>query len=131
MQQIGLLALGCFVGGILILGLPVEGHVDPKAFQELAAFVLGTALAGPAFVWIGKYGGANLGDALFAYPIGLLLALLWFYVRISLGNLDAAEPILRHLAILHVIAIGVVTFVAVIITGRALIAEIYAWLRKQ
>jgi hypothetical protein len=115
MAQLGMLALGAFIGGILCLGLPVTQSVGTDEFIKLAGFVITSALTGPVFTWVGKLGGIQqLGDALFVYPIGLFLAMLWFYVRLSISNLAAPETDIKVVVVsmLHIAAITAVTLVA-------------------
>jgi hypothetical protein len=112
MDKLGMLALGAFVGGVLSLGLPLTKTLSVDEFRKVAIFVLGSAFTGPVFVLIGYFGGSKLGEALFAYPIGLGLSLLWFYVRMSLENIRNADRNLKILGWLHVGAITFVTLVA-------------------
>ena len=78
MENLGMLSLGSFAGGVLCLGLPLKPEdFKIEELMKVTLFVLSTAIAGPIFTWIGKLGGASkLGESLIAYPIGLLLALL-------------------------------------------------------
>lgn len=114
MENLGMLSLGAFAGGVLCLGLPL----NPENFKidelmKITLFVVSTAITGPIFTWIGKLGGATtLGDALFSYPIGLLLALLWFYVRISLLNFSTGNVKLIVLSALHILIVMAATLVA-------------------
>ncbi len=71
------------------------------------------------FTWIGKLGGASkLGEALFAYPIGLLLALLWYYVRMSLLNLGSDNKNVKLVAFAHIAGVTIMTLAA---------AYVFAW----
>ena len=115
MDRLGMFALGGFVGGLLCLGLPVTTEISGGEFQKIAFFVLTSAFTGPVFVWIGYLGGSKIGEALFAYPIGILIALLWFYVRLSLINIAGDNLNLQVLGGLHIIAIVLVTAVALYI----------------
>jgi hypothetical protein len=87
--------------------------------MKVTLFVLSTAIAGPIFTWIGKLGGASkLGEALFAYQIGLLLALLWYYVRMSLLNLGSNNKNVKLVAFAHIVGVTIMTLVA---------AYVFAW----
>jgi hypothetical protein len=114
-DKLGMLALGAFVGGVLSLGLPLTTALATEEFKKIAVFVLGSAFTGPVFTLIGYFGGSQLGDALFAYPIGLCLALLWFYVRMSMENIRSADKTLKWIARLHIAAITIVTLAAIYI----------------
>jgi hypothetical protein len=120
MENLGMLSLGSFAGGVLCLGLPLKPEdFKIEELMKVTLFVLSTAIAGPIFTWIGKLGGASkLGEALFAYPIGLLLALLWYYVRMSLLNLGSNNKNVKLVAFAHIVGVTIMTLVA---------AYVFAW----
>jgi hypothetical protein len=120
MENLGMFSLGCFAGGVLCLTFPLKPE-DFKSEQlmKVTLFVLSTALTGPIFAAIANFGGASkLSDALFAYPIGLLLALLWYYVRISLANFATDNKKMQRIAVAQIIGVT-------ILTGAAFYA--FAW----
>jgi hypothetical protein len=120
MENLGMLSLGSFAGGVLCLGLPLKPEdFKIEELMKVTLFVLSTALTGPIFTWIGKLGGAlKLGESLFAYPIGLLLALLWYYVRMSLLNLGSDNKNIKLVAIAHIAGVTILTLAA---------AYVFAW----
>ena len=61
---------------------------------------------------------SKLGEALFAYPIGLLLALLRYCVRMSLLNLGSDNKNIKLVAFAHIAGVTIMTLAA---------AYVFAW----
>ena len=107
MSFIGMLALGIFVGSIISIG--VLKTTDWSKLQGLFVTILGSALSGAVFAFINYLGGTKLGDAVFLYPLGLLLALMWAYARAAAQHIQAPDKSLRLLGWLHLVGLLIVT----------------------
>lgn len=107
---LGMLAAGAFVGGLLTLGLDlIQGWAT---YQKVITFVLSAAFSGVVFNFIGYAGGQKVGNGLFMYPVGLLLALMWFQVPAATANIRGTEGVLHLLGWGHLIALVVITLIA-------------------
>jgi hypothetical protein len=90
MIYLGMLALGGFVGGLLTWGLQfVQAWRD---FSKAVTFILGAAFSGASFGFLQYLLKTNpAGAAASTYPIGLLLALMWFYASIAIDNIRSQD----------------------------------------
>jgi hypothetical protein len=81
-------------------------------FTKVVTFVIGAAFTGAVFDFIGYLGGPQLGGAIFAYPVGLLLALMWFYGTVAVENIKVENNRSRNLLgwghMLGLVAINIV-----------------------
>lgn len=102
-----MLALGLFVGFIISTG--VIKTTDWTKLQGLFVTIIGSALSGGAFAFIEKLGGERLGDALFFYPIGLLLGLMWRYALAAITHIKSPDRPLQVVGWLHIIGMTLVT----------------------
>ncbi|MEL6682554.1 MAG: hypothetical protein AAFQ09_07900 [Pseudomonadota bacterium] len=122
MSYLGLLCLGLFVGGVIGLATS-ESSMWEKSTGGISA-VLGAALGGALGVFL-QYIPADqgLGDAVFAYPIGLVLGFIWPFGRGSWGIIKKKEPGNKFLAGLHIsalVGVSALTFYLVMVpNGRA------------
>jgi hypothetical protein len=125
MANLGMILLGVFVGGVLSLGFPTTTNLSVADFTKVVGVVLVSAFTGPVFTYIGYLGGSTtLGDALLVYPVGLTLAGLWFFVRLSILNLAPETPkSVKLLAWLHISAITVITLVVAFIFGLPVVIQ--------
>jgi len=116
MDYVGLFALGAFVGAIATVGLRYIRSVHTW-MQGLATMIAAT-LSGTALLFVGHF---NNSKALGAYPVGLLIALMWAYADVALKNIKSPEKPLRKLGYLHiygvaaasVLAVGLVLFLSI------------------
>ncbi len=77
MAYIGMFALGWFVGSVVTLGF-TQAQND---FLKAGTTILGAALSGVAIAFLDKINAVgNARDSIFLYPVGLLIAVPWFYM---------------------------------------------------
>jgi len=107
MSYIGIFTLGLFVGWIVVQILK-----EPVVSQKAVAFILSAALGGVGIGAVDYFGGHTLGDALFTYPIGLVISLLWFYSYNAVEYITAQKPSLKVLGWAQLVGIVAATFVA-------------------
>ena len=81
--ELGILALGLFVGALLALGLSKSGGT-----LKAVITAIGAALGGGPILFI-----QGVGDAKWSYPVGLVLGLLW--PRLLTARLDIARGVRR------------------------------------
>ena len=98
MASLGMACLGAFIGWIVSYGL--VRITDWSKPGNVLSGVISAAVAGGVFTFIQMLGGAELGEALFLYPLGLAYGA----VLNSLGFLHVDRPFLRNL---HIVAITV------------------------
>lgn len=110
MNYLGMLALGIFVGTIITVG--VINTKDWTKIHGLLVTLLGAALSGAVFGFIEYLGGQSLGDALFNYPVGLLLGMMWAYVWVAARHIREGH---RLLGWLHIAGVVIVTLLALLI----------------
>jgi hypothetical protein len=108
MASLSLLALGVFIGFVVVFGLHrVENWNDPGKIFSAA---ISAAVAAGVFAFIKLLGGKELGSALFFYPVGLLYGALCtnaaWTTDIKWEQVNLAKMIL---AILHLSAIAIAT----------------------
>src|SRR5262249_40529211 len=123
---LGMMCLGLFVGGIVTRGLRFMDN--EKNFKGGMGEILGAALSGSVFVfikWVPGSHGSDADKSVYAYPVGLVVALLWTYapagIKMALtgrreGAGGAVDGLTRALGIAHICALVVISFVAVGIT---------------
>jgi hypothetical protein len=124
MANLCMILQGVFVGGVLSLGFPTTTTLGVADYTKVVGFVLVSAFTGPVFTYVGYLGGAKLGDALLVYPLGLTLAVLWFYVRLSILNLaPETSNSVKLLAWLHISAITIITLIIAFIFALPLVIQ--------
>lgn len=102
-----MLFLGIFVGTIITVG--VIKTKDWTKLQGLLVTLLGSALSGSVFGFIDYLGGQRLGDALFNYPVGLVLGMMWAFVAEAAENIRRGYPWLGWLHIAGVVLATILT----------------------
>ena len=107
---IGMLCLGGFVGGFLVLGLD-----DSKGMENWQKVVSTSfaAFSGVLFAFIQMIGRDNIGEALFMYPVGLLLAMLSYYGGDAGKNMASPDPATKLLGWGHMLLLLALSGVAV------------------
>lgn len=129
MAFVGLLALGLFVGCVAVLGFK-QAQND---FAKGGTAILAATLGGVAVIFLDKLRlvvGIN-AECIFMYPIGLLIAVPWFYMPdvLKLGDEMGPDkqykgPLIMWLAITGTI---VVTALGVCV---AFVPEFRRWLDR-
>ena len=113
MAYLGMLTLGAFVGAVLAVGLSQIQGVG--GYVKVVGFLLASALTGGVFTFIDYLGGPKLGGAIFAYPGGLLLGVVWYWVNTEAVPRIMAADASREDKILgwgHVVFAVVLTVIA-------------------
>lgn len=105
-----MLALGIFVGSIITNG--VIKTKDWTKLHGLLLTLLGAALSGTVFGFIDYLGGQRLGEALFNYPIGLVLGMMWVYVYAAAEHIREGY---HWLGWLHIVGVVIATVLALLI----------------
>jgi hypothetical protein len=129
MAYIGMLALGAFIGGLLIIGL--DFMRSRNEFQKILFTVLGAAFSGVVmeFVrWVARTADSDVRRGISAYPLGLLLALLWWYAAgNAIPNIKGAN---RFLGWLHLIGVVIITVVVTTLVLPPAYRETWTHLKK-
>jgi hypothetical protein len=115
MEYLGMLSLGGFVGAFLCFGL---NHVsDMDSFQKGVSFILGSAFAGVVlgFIQMWNDSGSVIAQGLPMYPVGLLLALFWYYAAFAVANMRDVQILNKILGIAHMVAVVALTALAVLL----------------
>ncbi|MEO1641540.1 MAG: hypothetical protein AAFU41_20105 [Pseudomonadota bacterium] len=123
MSYLGLLCLGLFVGGVIGMGV-TEGKVwgsGPGAF----ATIFGAALGGSLGVFLQF--APDLGDAVFAYPMGLVLGFIWPFVRGSWGIVKEGDEGSFTFALGHVL---VLLALSAFVLAMMMFPEMRAWIER-
>jgi hypothetical protein len=97
--DLGMFALGSFIGAILTFGLSLM-----KTYSNWAvggATIISSALGGSVVIFIGKY-FPDPSASISAYCVGLLIALMWAYTSIALQNIASEKLGLRILGWIHI-----------------------------
>ena len=100
---IGMLCLGGFVGGFLVLGL--DDTTGMENWQKVVSTSFAAAFSGVLFAFIQLIGRDKIGEAMFMYPVGPPLAMLWYYGRDAGKNMASPDPATKllgwgHMALL-------------------------------
>jgi hypothetical protein len=111
MDALGMLALGLFIGSVVTIG--IQATRDWSNLAKVLSTIFSAALAGTVFTFIEFLGGSKLGNALFYYPVGLLLGLMWGYARAALANVQAEHGNARTLGWLHLAGLFGCTLVVI------------------
>lgn len=116
MSFVGMLCLGLFVGAVI--GLVMVKDSILSATNKTFSAIFGAAIGGGIGAFI-QYIDAPLGDAVYAYPMGLVLGFIWPFVKGSWELVREKDGIKNHpIAALHVLAVvlvSVLTFLIVMI----------------
>ena len=120
MDYLGLFCLGAFVGTIATLGLHRVNSIQD--WQAVIAFTLPAVLSGAAMVLVDRFA---YSPAFGCYPLGLVAALMWAYIRVAVDNWNSSSPRLKLLGGLHLSAAILVS------SAGAVIAIIPAYLQLR
>lgn len=109
------LSLGGFVAGMLIVGLKTvkdnaDNFVKISNTTIFAAFV-GAAIF-PLITFINDQTKTN-GPALFMYPIGLAISMLWFYAEDAQQNISSEKLNDKLLGSVHIAGVYILTFMGI------------------
>jgi hypothetical protein len=92
LSYFGFFALGTFVSGIIIVGLRSVKN-DPGAYVQVSASTAFSAFVGgalfPLISLFREQSAQAAGQGLFMYPVGLAVAMLWFFAedaRVNIKN---------------------------------------------
>jgi len=115
-EFIGMFSMGAFVGGILNYGLrEIE---DDSSFSKVVTTIFGAAFSGVVFVFLEflinanatKSGGNGSSEHIYMYPLGLIIALLWAQIPVSIEKyINSDKWLLKAIGIIHMIFMVVIT----------------------
>ena len=122
MDYLGLLALGGFVGAIATYGLRfIESF---ETFAKALTTIFTAVLSGTVILFLDRF--TNVGKALGAYSVGLLLALMWAYVGSAVDNIGSKNASLRLLGWGHIFGVVIVSIVAAALVLPPAFREVWA-----
>mgnify|MGYP001794699759 CR=1 FL=1 len=107
MSFLGMLCLGLFVGGVIGLIMTQESQLSAtsKTFTAIFCAAIGGGIG--AFI---QYIETPVGDAVYAYPMGLVLGFIWPFVKGSWALVREKDGVKKHpVATLHVVAVFLVS----------------------
>jgi len=107
MDYLGLFCLGAFIGALVTYGLQFVNGL--KNWQQLLTTILAAVFTGAVIVFIDRFQDSH---ALGAYPVGLLIALMWAYANIAVEHIKSTDKHLKLLGWAHIGAATIVTIVA-------------------
>lgn len=117
---IGMFCLGAFVAGIMNYGL--SKIRDSDTFIKVCGAIVGAVFGGVIFIFIQYLDrqpdvkpSATIGNAVYMYPIGLLMSLLWFQVLNSIRNWIPHDTGKTVIAWLHFSFVSLLTIWLVIL----------------
>jgi drug/metabolite transporter (DMT)-like permease len=125
MAYVGFLALGVFVGCVAVLGFK-QAEND---FAKGGTAILAAALGGVAIAFSDKLAAVvKAPESIFMYPIGLLVAVPWFYMPevLKLGDDSSKKGLVR----LMYLAIAGTVLVTILAAGLAFIPPFRALLNN-
>ena len=123
MDYVGLFCLGIFVGSIAVVGLQYMTSAS-KWKQGLTAIIVAT-LSGTAILFVDRY---KSSPAVGAYPMGLLIALIWGYIYVATANMLHIDRKRKILGWLHLAGAVTATLLAsALIFPFAWAAAVTAW----
>ena len=80
---------------------------------------------GAVFGFLSFLGGPQIGNALFMYPVGLLLGLMWFYGGIAVANIQSTNPSLRLLGWGHMLGLVTINVLVAVLLLKQVISDIW------
>ena len=122
MDFLGLFALGVFVGCVATYGLQFISTY--RNFAQGLTVILAATLSGTVVLFLDRF--AQVGKALGAYSLGLLIALLLVYVPIALANIKSSQASIRWLGLAHIAACVLASLVAVALVLPPAFREVWA-----
>ncbi|MEL6951249.1 MAG: hypothetical protein AAGM16_14165 [Pseudomonadota bacterium] len=123
MNYLGMFTLGAFVGGLLTLGIDKQKTLSE--YTKLITTVLGAAFSGVVMGFIGYLGNLGIGDAIFMYPVGLLMALLWFYSGVAMNNIRSDKNNLRALGYAHMAALVMISLLVMVLLSKPVVTDMW------
>jgi len=107
MDYLGLFCLGVFAGAIAVIGLgKVQSLTD---WRQVLVVVLPVLLSGAAMVFTDRF---KYSPAVGAFPLGLLVSLLWAHIGTALDHIKSAALGSKVVGWAHVAAAVAVTAAA-------------------
>jgi hypothetical protein len=116
MAHLGMLCFGLFVGTLLCLGLVYI--TDWTSFVKAATYILGAISSAAIFKFLDVLNIESNKDAIFAYPIGLFIALLWSFTQYAAANIGSGDGKLQFFGWGHLV--GVVGITTMLVTFTVL-----------
>lgn len=113
MKYFGLLTLGVFIGSII--SIAVNKNTNWSNIHSYIWSIIGSALSGAVFSFIQYLGGLTLGDALFMYPIGLLVGLMWVMNSNAVENLKSGNKLIKVFAVLQIVGVFIFSIIVLMI----------------
>src|SRR5262249_10453111 len=110
MYYVGLFSLGCFVGTLATFGL--KFMTDAETWKQGLATMITATLAGSAALFVERF---RTSDALGAYCVGLLIALMWTYSDVAVKNMKSTDPTSKILGWLQLTGIVLVSAMAAVL----------------
>jgi hypothetical protein len=112
MEYVGLLCLGAFVGAIATIGLR---RLDPLAdWRRVVAVIMPALLAGMAMVFVDRF---RYSPAFGAFPLGLLVSLLWTTIDSALERTKATLAPARATGWVHIVTAAVLAVASTVLAG--------------
>jgi hypothetical protein len=107
MDYVGLFCLGIFVGSIAAVGLRFIS--DANTWKQGMTAMIAATLSGATVLFVDRYKDSA---AIGAYPMGLLIALIWGYIPVAVANIKSNQKVERVIGYLHLSAAVVATLLA-------------------
>jgi hypothetical protein len=82
------------------------------------------AFSGGIFTFM-QYLGNHSARGIYAYPLGLIVSLLWYYTRYAMGNTRSKRRSDVWLGVLHLIAASLLTVFAIALVVPPAIREMW------
>lgn len=113
-DYLGMLCLGAYVGGVINYGL--LKIKDSDSYIKVSAAIFGTAFSGGVFIFLKFiFGEENTSKAIYMYPIGLVLSLLWLQVIKTIEEGIPSQSIkIQLIGWLHLAFIFIVTILIIV-----------------
>jgi len=111
MAYLGMFCLGIFVGAFVNVGLGMTGSLDD--LSKVLTTVFGAALGGVVLIFIGD----KVGNAKWAYPIGLAIMIPWFYMRSLIAMAKQNGAVDQYLGWAAIIATVGATLLALLVVA--------------
>jgi hypothetical protein len=115
-------ALGGFVGGILCQGLKFFGTRDD--YIKVSGVILVSALSGTVITFIERFRKHGLDKGLYTYPLGLLMAVLWFFIPDAAANMKSTDVGSNVIGWSHALGVVVGTCIAGWLVLRPAFADV-------
>ena len=107
MDYLGLFSLGAFVGAIATFGL--RFMKDAQTWKQGLFVMIAATLSGTAILFVDRFRNS---EALGAYPLGLLISLMWAYADVAIANIKSDGKPSRIVGWLHLIGVTLASLIA-------------------